>query len=97
MALEWRRIITGTYLKKGIGGTVMGFPVCLDYPGPEEDMGSAAPRVPGPLARHGHHVAEVPQGAPRSEHDAGGARHRPHREVQDHLHTQLVGNIRTWS
>lgn len=42
----------------------------VHYPGPEEELGSAAPRVPGPLTRHRHHVEEVPQGAPGSGDEA---------------------------
>lgn len=48
------------------------------HPGPEEELGRAAPGVPGPLVRHRHPVEEVPQAAARGGDEAAGGRHQPH-------------------
>lgn len=70
---------------------VTGFPVLIHCPGPEEELGWAAPWVPGPLTRHRHLVKEGPQGAPGSGTEAAGDRHQPPRQVQDRLHTHYIG------
>lgn len=70
---------------------VMGFPVSIHCPGPEEELGWAAPWVPGPFTRHRHLVKEGPQGAPGSSTEAAGDRHQPSREVPDRLHTHHIG------
>lgn len=55
----------------------MGFPMWVHHAGPEEELGRAAPRVPGPLTRHRQPVQEVPEAASRSGDEAAGERHRP--------------------
>ena len=54
-------------------------------------MGAAAPRVPGPPARHRHHITEAAQAVSGSQDVPGGEGHGHPGEVQDHLHTQRVG------
>lgn len=68
VSLQWNLLDTNADQTS----TSASLPLCFDRPGSEENVGPAAPRVPGSPAHPRHHVAEGPQGAPGVKNDAAG-------------------------